>query len=84
LAQLAIDIAIRIARHIGRRTRPHRHIAPGAFDAIERLGKAHEYRMAGHALVLHRWLGRIMHEARHGVECCALFWGLEGMAQSYT
>jgi hypothetical protein len=25
-----------------------------------------------------------MHEARHGVECCALFWGLEGMAQSYT
>jgi hypothetical protein len=33
--------------------------------------------VAGHALVLHRWLRRIMHEARHGVEWCHPFLGLE-------
>jgi len=77
LPQLAIDIAVCIARHIRWRTRPHRHIAPGTFNTIERLGKAHEKCVAGHALVLHRWSGRIMHEARHGVEWCPPFLGLE-------
>ena len=70
LPQLAIDIAICITGHIGRRTRPHRDIAPGAFNTIERLSKANEKRMAGHAVILHRWMGRIMPEAHHGVEWC--------------